>query len=148
MPAPERARSPGVDLGLRASPVNGQILFEHLNADLGGRTPGRHRPTLLPLRAIPLQHNLALLLLFLLALAATLGDRLPIPTTGLAGSLQLCDRLLDTRRPRPLIDQLGGYLITTPTRPIQLVLGSIGGCMLSRRSRSQLPRPRRIDRGL
>ncbi|MEN3320540.1 MAG: hypothetical protein V7643_3942, partial [Mycobacterium sp.] len=40
--------------------------------------------------------------------------RLSIRATGSAFGLQLGDRLLDARRPRPWIDQFLGHLITAP----------------------------------
>ena len=132
MPAAERTRPPGVDLGLGAGPINGQILFEHLDTDLDGRTTGRHSPTLLTLAAIILEQSLALLLLFLPALPATLGGRLPIPTASSALGLQLRERLVNARRARARIDQVVGHLIAPPARPVQLVLGGIGGRMLGR----------------
>jgi hypothetical protein len=148
MPTPVRACPKSVDLGLRANSMSGQILFEHLDADLGGRAPSGHLPTPLTLGAITVEQRLPLLLLFLLTVATTLAHRLSIRATGSAFGLQLGDRLLDARRPRPWIDQFLGHLITAPARPIQVVLGSIGGRMLGRRSRGQLPRLLGVDLGL
>ena len=103
---------------------------------------------LIALAAIGVELGLPTHPLALLTVVFARGDTIAFGGPSGRVGFQFFERLRDTRRPRPRIDQLGGHHITAPARSIQLVLGGIGGRMLGRRRGSQLTCPLRIDRGL
>ena len=145
----------------------GQILGQDLHANLEGRQTHRRNRALLTPLAKRVELDRPTRLPVLLPAAFTLGDSRALglalglasganPTLRLALGLpvglafglafgvvggQLFKRLGDARRPRPGIDQLLRHLITAPIRAIEGILGGVGGRVLGRRRRGQLPHP-------